>query len=162
MLSSGTAASSRSAKVRSTGTGRALATLICLVCARAQHEARIQIGFPPHESTRYFGQRAGVDDEAEPLARGVGNRDEHSVGLRFREYRLDLQQASEHRHSLKPAAGEPLVVVDDPDDLLSGRLAQLAQQASPAAAGADDQGPLAVGAPCQRGDGPHEAALPEA
>src|SRR3954454_21512543 len=112
MLSSGTAASSRSAKVRSTGAGRELATLICLVCARAQHEARIQIGFPPHESTRYFGQRAGVDDGPYPLGGGVGNREEHSAGPLFREHRLDLQQASEPGHSLRPAAGEPLVVVD--------------------------------------------------
>src|SRR3954451_10864189 len=101
MLSSGTAASSRSARVRSTGAERALATLIGRsVCGRAEHEAWIQVGLAPHEPARHLGERAGVDHEPEPLAGGVGYGHEDGVGARSGDYRLDLHQAAEDRNAL--------------------------------------------------------------
>ena len=46
---------------------------------------------------------------------------------------------AEDGHAVHAAAAQPRVVVDEADDALAGRLAQLAHQAAAGAAGADDQ-----------------------
>ena len=52
---------------------------------------------------------------------------------------------------------EPRVVVDEADDALAGRLAQLAQQAAPAAAGADDEHAALVSAADERANAARRA-----
>src|SRR5918992_4680548 len=90
MLSSGTAATRRSASVRSAGADRAVATPMLLVDGGAEDGTRIEIGFPADEPARHVGQRARVDDQAERLAGRIRNRDEHGVGPTPRENLLDL------------------------------------------------------------------------
>src|SRR5215468_8613375 len=163
MLSSGTAASSRSANVRPIGVERALATLTSSsVGARAEHDARIQVGLPPHEPARHFGQRARIDDEPKPLVRGIGDRHEYRVRLHLGQHALDLEQPTQHGHTLQAPPREPRVVVDEADDLLAGGLAEFAQQAAAAAPGADDERAPPLAAPGEGRNGPYEAALPEA
>src|SRR5919197_6160345 len=136
MLSSGTAASSRSLSVRSAGAARTVATLTGRsVDGGAEDGTRIEVGLAPHEPARHLCQRAGVDDEAEPLARGIRNRHEDGVGPRSREDLLDRFEASENRRSLQAPAREARVVVDETDNLLARGLAELAQEAAPASAG---------------------------
>src|SRR5207249_7615298 len=90
------------------------------------------------------------------------NRDEDDVGPGIGEDRLDLLAPAEHGHPLQAAPHEPGVVVDEADDLLSGSLAQLAQQASPAAAGPDDQGSPAALPVLETAERPEERPLGEA
>src|ERR671923_2984005 len=124
MLSSGTAASSRSANVRSAGTAGAVATVILpSVDSGAEGNARIEIGLSPDEPARHVGERAGIDHKAEPFVRRIGNRHEHGVGLRAREDRLDLGQVSQDRYALEPPAREATIVVGEADDLLARSLA---------------------------------------
>ena len=88
------------------------------------------------------GVGARGDDRVEPLARRVGDRHEHDV-------RLVALRAARSSSCVPPTTGtpcsapppQPRVVVDEADDALARRLAQLAQQAAARAARADDQRP---------------------
>src|SRR5216683_3660776 len=127
MLSRGTAARRRSTSVRSAGVVRAVTTAIReSVGGCAEHGARIEVGIAPDEATGHLGKRAGVDDQSEPLARSVGNRDENSVWLRAREDSLDLLGAAQHRHTLQPSPRKSWIVVHEAHDLFAGGLAKLA------------------------------------
>ena len=94
----------------------------------------------------------------------VGDRHEHGVGRR-------AARAPSRSRRGSPTTGTPwmrrrrnaAVVVDEADHAHARRLAQLAQQAAPAAAGADDQRPLLVGRGATSApDRVRDAALPEA
>ena len=124
MLSSGTAASSRSASVRSAGVVRAVTTAMreSVGCC-AEDGARIEVGFATDEAAGNLRKRARVDDQPEALARGVGNRDEDSVWTCPRENSFDLSGAAQHRHSLQPSPRQPRIVIHEADHLLAGRLA---------------------------------------
>src|SRR5439155_23281094 len=175
-LRSGAAARIRSANVRSAGTARAVVTATsapsstaahvllggALIGCGAEHDARIEDLVASHEPARHVGERAGVDDEPELLARRIGNRDENRVRARPDEDRLDLHQSAQNGDALQPPAREARLVVDEADDLLAAGLAQLAEQASAAATRADDQRAPAPAASGQGRDGPHERTLPEA
>src|SRR5512141_238742 len=121
MLRSGTAARSLSVSVRSAGARCAVAIPITrsLLRAGAEHDAGIEIRLAPDEPARNLGTGARVDDESEPVARGIGDCDQHGVGERSQEDRVDLADTAEHWNALKPAPGETAVVVDEADDLLA-------------------------------------------
>src|SRR6266511_1143402 len=108
MLSSGTAASSRSASVRSAGRGLTVATLIlglvpgALVDSGAEDDAGIEVGLAPDEPARHLCERAGVNDEAEPLTRCVRNRHEDGGGPHAREDLLDLCEPAQDGSPLQP------------------------------------------------------------
>src|SRR2546422_6672546 len=102
MLSSGTAAKSRSASVRSAGAGRAVTTVILSSFGGcAEDGVRIEVGVAADETAGHLREGAGVDDQAEPFAWGVGNRDEDGGGLRAREDALDLSGPPQHGDSLQ-------------------------------------------------------------
>src|SRR5580765_6091899 len=97
MLSSGTAARRRSVSVRPADAGRAVTTAIPgSVAGCAEDGVRIEVSVATNEAARHLRQRAGIDDQAEALARGIGNRDEDRVGSRTREDSLDLSGPAEH------------------------------------------------------------------
>src|SRR6266581_3936267 len=98
MLSSGTAASRRSASVRSAGVVRAVTTAIrdSVGCC-AENSSRIEVGLATDEAAGHLRKRAGVDHQPEALARRIGNRHEHGVWLRARENPFDLAGAAKHR-----------------------------------------------------------------
>src|SRR6266498_5408257 len=163
MLSSGTAASRRSTRVRSAGAGCAVATLISeSVDSGAEDDAGIEVGLAAHEPARHVREGTGVDNQPEPFVRRIGNRHEDAVGSCTREDRLDLHQTAEYRHALEPPSCQARVVVDEPDDLLTGCLPQLTEQAAAAASRADDQGPPPAAPARQRRDRANESPLPEA
>src|SRR3989441_2818684 len=157
MLSSGTAARSRSASVCSAGVVRAVTTVILnSVGGRAEDGVRIEVGVATDEAAGHLRERAGVDDQAEALAWGIGNRDEDGVGLRAREDALDLSGPPEHGDPLQSSPRQLRIVVHEADHLLPCRLAQLAQEAAAPAARADDERPVTVAASCERGDPAYE------
>src|SRR2546423_7563578 len=103
MLSSGMAASTRSAKVRSAATEDAVATDIPgLVDAGAQDDARIEVGLAADEAARHLRERARIDHQSQPLPRSVGDGDEDRVGPHASQDRLDLGRASEDGDTLQP------------------------------------------------------------
>src|SRR5882724_5404147 len=124
MLNSGTAASRRSASVRSAGVVRAVTTAIreSVGCC-AEDGARIEVGFAADEAARHLRERARVDDEPEALARRVGNRDENGVWTCARENSFDLSGAAQHWDALQPSPRQPRIVVHEADHLFAGRLA---------------------------------------
>ena len=91
------------------------------------------------QSTPRLGAR--VDDRVEPVARGVRDRDEDDVWLAgAASSALELVQAADapgRRATRRRRSAR--VVVDEADDALARRLAQLAHEAPPGPAGADDQ-----------------------
>src|SRR5437764_8511105 len=151
MLSSGIAARTRSANVRSAATEDAVARDIPgLFDAGAQDDARIEVGLAADEPARHLRERAGIDHEPQPLTRSIGNGDEDRVRLDPAQNRFDLGRAAEHRNSLQTAARQTRIVVHESDDLPTRSLAQLPQQAASPAPGADYQRALPVAAACQR------------
>src|ERR671931_30364 len=101
MLSSGMAASTRSANVRSAATEDAVATDIPgLVDAGAQDDAWIEVGLAADEPAGHLRERARIDHEPEPLARSVRNRDEDGVRVRAAQDGLDLVGAAKHGDAL--------------------------------------------------------------
>src|SRR6202795_2934945 len=124
MLSSGTAASRRSASVRSAGVVRAVTTAIreSVGCC-AEDGARIEVGFATDEAAGNLRKRARVDDQPEALARRVGNRDENGIRACARENSLDLSGAAQHGHALQSSPRQSRIVVHEADHLLAGRLA---------------------------------------
>src|SRR6476661_1922069 len=124
MLSSGTAARSRSVSVRPADAGRAVTTAIPgSVAACAEDGVRIEVSVATNEAARHLRQCAGVDDQAEAFARSVGNRDEDRVRSRAGEDALDLSGSAEHEDALEPSPGQLRIVVDEADHLLAWRLA---------------------------------------
>src|SRR5436309_14502265 len=163
MLSSGTAASRRSASVCSAGVVRAVTTVIVSsVSGRAEDGVRIEVGVATDEAAGHLRKRAGVDDQAEAFAWGVGNRDEDGVGLGAREDALNLSGPPEHGDSLQSSPRQLRIVVHEADHLFPCRLPQFAQEAAAPAAGTDDKRPMTVAASWERGDSANERALPEA
>src|SRR6266550_5452669 len=124
MLSSGTAASSRSASVCSAGVVRAVTTAIrdSVGCC-AEDSSRIEVGFATDEAAGHLRKGAGVDDQPEALARRVGNRDENGIWPYARENSFDLSGSAQHRHPLQPSPRQPRIVVHEADHLFAGRLA---------------------------------------
>src|SRR5229473_7884210 len=111
-LSSGTTARSRSASVRSAGAVRAVTTVILRsVGGCAEDGLGIEVGVATDETARHLRERAGVDDQPEAFARGVGNRDENGVRASARENSLDLSGSAEHGHALEPSPRQARVVV---------------------------------------------------
>src|SRR2546426_10276015 len=102
MLSSGIAARTRSANVRSAATEDAVATDIPgLVDAGAQDDAWIEVGLAADKPARHLRERARIDHQPQPLARSVGNGDEDCIRPDTAQNRLDLGRAPEHRDSLQ-------------------------------------------------------------
>src|SRR6266576_1592141 len=100
MLSSGTAASRRSASVCSAGVVRAVTTAIReSVGSYAEDGARMEVGFATDEAAGNLCKRAGVDAQPEALARRVGNRDEHSPRTCPRPNSSHLPAAPENGHA---------------------------------------------------------------
>ena len=112
---------------------------------------------PAHEPALDVCALAGLDDAVEPLALRFGDRDEHRVGRGRR--------ASSRCRRAPETTGTPWmrrrwkrgIVVDEADDADARRLAQLAQEAPPAPAGADDERALLRAAP---DDEPSACATP--
>src|SRR5207247_11481113 len=101
MLSSGTAASRRSARACSAGVVRAVTTAIRgSVGCGAEDGARIEVGIATDEAAGHLRKRAGVDDQSEALARCIGDRDADGVRMRTRENSFDLFGAAQHGHAL--------------------------------------------------------------
>src|SRR5580765_1918098 len=124
MLSSGTAARSRSVSVRSADAGRAVTTAILgSVAGCPEDGVRIEVSVATNEAARHLRQRAGIDDQAEAFARSIGNRDENRVRARAREHSLDLSGPAEHGDALEPSARQLRIVVHEADYLLACRLA---------------------------------------
>ncbi len=91
------------------------------------------------------GGGAGADDGVEPVGGRVRDRDEH--GVRAAWPRGSARCRASRRGRATPSRRRRMqarVVVDEADDLLARRLAQLAQQAAARAPGADDQRAAAV------------------
>src|SRR4051795_7009172 len=69
-----------------------------------------------------------VEDEVEPCARRVGDRDEDEVRPRLGDDLRHLLGCAQYRHADQAPAPEPRVVVDEADDLLAWRLAQFPRE----------------------------------
>ena len=123
--------------------------------AGAEHDARIEVDLAPDEPAVDPGVGAGVDDRVEAIARRVRDRHEHDVRLvPLRGAAASSCVPPSDRHAVDAPAAQARVVVDEADDALAGRLAQLAHQAAAGASGADDQraspGPVAVASAAPR------------
>ena len=82
-------------------------------------------------------------------------------GSQAAERPADLVEVRDDGYALEPAPTQRDVVVDERDDTLAGRLAQLPQQASTAATGSDDQRASLVPPPDERADAPRHRTLGE-
>src|SRR5579864_9372405 len=115
-----------------------------------------------HEAARYSSPLAGLQHSLQALLRRRGDRHQDGVGGKPADGPADVFETADDRDPLDAAAAQRGVVVDEADDALAGRLAQLAQQASSAPAGADDEHATLVAAADERCEAARERTLPEA
>src|SRR2546421_7208936 len=94
---------------------------------------------PANERAFDPGAGAFLDDLLQARLRRVGDRDSNGVGPGALEDRGELGGRPEHRNAENAPPPQPAVVVDEPDDLLSGRFVELPDQAASPAARADDE-----------------------
>ena len=127
---------------------------------RPEHDTRVEVDLATNEpaGTSAAAQASTIASSRSSGASGIVTRT--MSGRARSSTRSTLERAAEHGHALEAGACADRVVVDEADDLLARGLAQLAQQAPPAAAGADDQRLPAP--PTGTTRAARRAALPEA
>src|SRR5581483_6100889 len=114
-----------------------------------------------HEAARYSSTPARFEDRVEPVLGSAGDGDVHGVRGEAADCPADVVETADDGHALDATAPECGVVVDEADDALARRLAQLAQQAAAAAPGADDEDPPLISASDERRQPARERSFPE-
>src|SRR5579862_1952847 len=128
----------------------------------AERHGLRELDLAAHEAARYRSPLAGFQHCVQPVARRVRNGDEDRVRGEPPDRPADVVEAAHDGDPLQPAPAKALIVIDEADHALAWRLAELAQQAAPAAAGADDERPPLLATADQGGQPACERALPEA
>src|SRR5579871_3932488 len=105
----------------------------------AEDDARVEVEVTPDEPARDFGFAAGREHGVESLARRVGDRHEHDVGLCTDENSVELRGAAENLDAVHAASAQVRVVVHEAHDTLASGLAELAHEAASGPARTDDQ-----------------------
>ena len=101
------------------------------LCAAPEDGDGVEVGLAPDEPAGHIDRGARAHDGVEPVARGLRDRDQHGVGLGGVEDPVDARASRRATgHALQPPAPQARVVVDEADDVLAGRLAELAEQAA--------------------------------
>src|SRR5581483_1628352 len=115
-----------------------------------------------HEAARYSSTFARLQHSLQAFLRRGGNGHEDRIGGETADGPADVFEAADDRDSLDAAAAQRGVVVDEADDALARRLAQLAQQAPAAPARPDDEHTTLVAAADEGREPSRERTLPEA
>ena len=107
----------------------------------AEDDARVEVDLAADEpaGTSASAHAATIASRRSRGASGIVTNT--MSGSRARAASRARASSPTHGHAVQPPPAQPRVVVDEADDALARRLAQLAQQAAAGAAGADDQRP---------------------
>src|SRR5260221_13679497 len=126
-----------------------------------EYDAGVEIHVAADEPACDVGSLACLDDRVEALARCRWDGYEYCVGLHSPERPADVVETAQNGDALKALTAESGVVVYEPDEPLSLRLAQPSHQAPPAPSRADDQYASLVAAADERGESTRDCSLPE-